>query len=126
MGNANRKRDGRKTICFRIPRELISLLEVAQSFYSYSTMNKLMPFLVMSAALEIAGFKPGKDWTKKQLRAHKECKKFARSFAEALMLTAAERVLSKQPKGKKMSVPTLMKKAKKEIEHVAGRGKTNR
>ncbi len=125
MTSINKKRDGKKRIAFRMPRELIKLMNHLKEFHNHRTRNSLLPFMIMCAALDVVAREPEKDWSLKQRKAYSECKKFALSFKKALTLTAAERVLAKQPKGKKMTVPTLMKKANKEIKNASKRAKTS-
>jgi len=115
MGNENRKRDGRKTICFRMDLSMLYLLSVLKTFYGYETRNKLMPFMIMSTALEVASLSPKTEWTKTQKQSFKECRKFAAEFGQALAITAAKRVLKKEKPDSKMTVQELSSRIKKEL-----------
>ena len=85
MDNVNKKSDGRKTICIILDLALLDILSVLRTFYGYETRNKLMPFLVMNAVLEVAALKVDPAWTKNQLKAHSDCLKFALDFNRAFI-----------------------------------------
>jgi len=111
-------------ILFEADPELRKMLLELQKFYLFRTRNKVFPYIILMAVFDVARLKEDKKWTKRQRESFLFCKKAAEDFQKALVITAAKKVLAKQPKNAKMSVPALMRKTKKEIKNV-GHPKTS-